>query len=157
MNIQGRRKTPKYLKKSCYHHIKCIIPIFMAAFMWSRPLIACKALGNCKDTSYNSIHKFMYCLVAFCSRWTLVIILVFADVFVSALWILYSTLILNNCFIMTILSFCSLLQFLLYLSYPIWDFLSLSIYVCIFGCTREGRINHLTPQPMLWSIRSLPL
>ena len=37
-NIQGRRKTPKYLKKGCYHHIKCIIPTFMAAFMWSRPL-----------------------------------------------------------------------------------------------------------------------
>ena len=37
-NIQGRKKTPKYLKKSCYHHIKCIVPTFMAAFMWSRPL-----------------------------------------------------------------------------------------------------------------------
>ena len=37
-NIQGRRKTSKYLKKSCYHHIKCIVPTFMAAFMWSRPL-----------------------------------------------------------------------------------------------------------------------
>ena len=33
-----RRKTPKYLEKSCYHHIKCIVPTFMAAFMWSRPL-----------------------------------------------------------------------------------------------------------------------
>ena len=38
MNMQGRRKTPKYLNKSCYHHIKCILPTFMAAFMWSRPL-----------------------------------------------------------------------------------------------------------------------
>ena len=33
----GRRKTPKYLQKSCYLHIKCIVPIFMAAFMWSKP------------------------------------------------------------------------------------------------------------------------
>ena len=129
----------------------------MVAFIWSRHLIASKALGNCKDTSYNSIHKFMYCLVAFCSRWTLVIILVFADVFVSSLWILYSTLILNNYFVKTILSFCSLLQFLLYLSYLVWDFLSLPIHACIFACTGEGRINHLTPQPMIWSIRSLPL
>ena len=38
MNIRGRRKTPKYLEKNCYHHIKCIVPTFMAAFMWSRPL-----------------------------------------------------------------------------------------------------------------------
>ena len=37
-NIRGRRKTPKYLEKSCYHHFKCIVPTFMAAFMWSRPL-----------------------------------------------------------------------------------------------------------------------
>ena len=37
-NIRGRRKTPKYLEKSCYYHIKCIVPTFMAAFMWSRPL-----------------------------------------------------------------------------------------------------------------------
>ena len=37
-NIQRRRKSPKYLKKSCYHHIKCIVPTFMAAFMWSKPL-----------------------------------------------------------------------------------------------------------------------
>ena len=37
-NIQGRRKTPKYLEKNCYHHIKCIVPTFMAAFMRSRLL-----------------------------------------------------------------------------------------------------------------------
>ena len=36
-NIRGRRKSPKYLEKSCYHHIKCIVPTIMA-FMWSRPL-----------------------------------------------------------------------------------------------------------------------
>ena len=38
MDTRGRRKTPKYLKKSCYHHIKCFVPTFMAAFTWSRPL-----------------------------------------------------------------------------------------------------------------------
>ena len=37
-DTRGRRKTPKYIKKSYYHHIKCIVPTFMAAFMWSRPL-----------------------------------------------------------------------------------------------------------------------
>ena len=37
-NKRGRRKTPKYLEKNCYHHIKCIVFAFMAAFMWSRPL-----------------------------------------------------------------------------------------------------------------------
>ena len=36
--IQGRRKIPKYLEKSYYHHIKCIVPTFMAVFMWSRLL-----------------------------------------------------------------------------------------------------------------------
>ena len=38
MDTRGKRKTPKYLEKSCYHHIKCIVPTFMAAFMWSRSL-----------------------------------------------------------------------------------------------------------------------
>ena len=33
-----KKETPKYLGKSCYHHIKCIVPTLMAAFMWSRPL-----------------------------------------------------------------------------------------------------------------------
>ena len=37
-NTRGRRKTQKYLEKSCYHYIKCIVPTFMATFMWSRPL-----------------------------------------------------------------------------------------------------------------------
>ena len=37
-NTRGKMKTPKYLEKSCYHHIKCIIPTFMTAFIWSRPL-----------------------------------------------------------------------------------------------------------------------
>ena len=37
-DTRGRRKTPKYLGKSCYCHIKCIVPTLMAAFMQSRPL-----------------------------------------------------------------------------------------------------------------------
>ena len=37
-NIHGRRKTPKYLEKSCYYHIKCIVSTFMATFMQSIPL-----------------------------------------------------------------------------------------------------------------------
>ena len=28
----------KYLRKSCYHCIKCTVATFMAAFMWRRPL-----------------------------------------------------------------------------------------------------------------------
>ena len=28
----------KYLRKSCYHRIKCIAAPFLAAFMWRRPL-----------------------------------------------------------------------------------------------------------------------
>ena len=34
----SRRKTRKYLKKSCYHCIKCTATIFLTAFMWRRPL-----------------------------------------------------------------------------------------------------------------------
>ena len=34
----GKKEDSKYLEKSFYHHIKCIVPTFMAAFMWSRPL-----------------------------------------------------------------------------------------------------------------------
>ena len=37
-DTRGRRKTPKYLGKSCYRHIKCTVPTLMTAFMWSRPL-----------------------------------------------------------------------------------------------------------------------
>ena len=37
-DTRGKMETLKYLKKSYYHHIKCIVPTFMAAFMWSRPL-----------------------------------------------------------------------------------------------------------------------
>ena len=37
MSIQKERK-PKYLRKDCYHHIKCIVATFLAAFMWRKPL-----------------------------------------------------------------------------------------------------------------------
>ena len=33
-----RRGSHKYLRESCYHHIECIAIIFLAAFMWKRPL-----------------------------------------------------------------------------------------------------------------------
>ena len=33
-----RKGTQKYLRKSCYHRIKCTEATFLAAFMWRRPL-----------------------------------------------------------------------------------------------------------------------
>ena len=33
-----RKETRKYLRKSCYHRIKCTAVIFLAAFMWRIPL-----------------------------------------------------------------------------------------------------------------------
>ena len=30
--------TQKYLRKNCYHRIKCIAATLLAAFMWKRPL-----------------------------------------------------------------------------------------------------------------------
>ena len=33
-----RKETQKYLRKSCYHHIKCTAATFLATFMWRRPL-----------------------------------------------------------------------------------------------------------------------
>ena len=33
-----RKEIQKYLRKSCYHRIKCIAATFLAAFMWRRPL-----------------------------------------------------------------------------------------------------------------------
>ena len=33
-----RKGTQKYLRKSCYHRIKCIETTFLAAFMWRRLL-----------------------------------------------------------------------------------------------------------------------
>ena len=33
-----RKGTRKYLRESCYHRIICTATIFLAAFMWRRPL-----------------------------------------------------------------------------------------------------------------------
>ena len=33
-----RMEARKYLRKSCYHRIKCSAANFLAAFMWRRPL-----------------------------------------------------------------------------------------------------------------------
>ena len=33
-----RKETQKYIRKSCYHHIKCIVITFLAAFMWRKHL-----------------------------------------------------------------------------------------------------------------------
>ena len=33
-----RKETQKYLKKNCYHRIKCTAATFLDAFMWRRPL-----------------------------------------------------------------------------------------------------------------------
>ena len=33
-----RKGTQKYLRKNCYHHIKCTAASFLDAFMWRRPL-----------------------------------------------------------------------------------------------------------------------
>ena len=32
------RETQKYLRKSCYHHIECIVTTFLTAFMWRKSL-----------------------------------------------------------------------------------------------------------------------
>ena len=36
-----RRRTQKYLGKSCYYRIKCTITAFLAALMWRRPSEQC--------------------------------------------------------------------------------------------------------------------
>ena len=33
-----RKETQKYLRKSCYHRIKCTTTTFLAAYMWRKPL-----------------------------------------------------------------------------------------------------------------------
>ena len=38
MHIRERKKSKKYLRKSCYHRIKCTAATFLAACMWKRPL-----------------------------------------------------------------------------------------------------------------------
>ena len=34
----GRMRARKYLRKNCYHHIKCSAANFLATFMWRKPL-----------------------------------------------------------------------------------------------------------------------
>ena len=38
MDLKGRWESPKDLRKSCSHRIKCTVTIFLAAFMWKRHL-----------------------------------------------------------------------------------------------------------------------
>ena len=38
MDLKGRWESPKDLRKSCCHRIKCTVTIFLAAFMWRRHL-----------------------------------------------------------------------------------------------------------------------
>ena len=38
MDLKEREDSPKYLRKSCYHRIKCTITTFLAVFMWRRHL-----------------------------------------------------------------------------------------------------------------------
>ena len=37
MSMQKER-NPKYLRKDCYHRIKCMLATFLTAFIWRRPL-----------------------------------------------------------------------------------------------------------------------
>ena len=34
----GRMGAQKYLKESCYHHIKCYVANFLTVLMWRKPL-----------------------------------------------------------------------------------------------------------------------
>ena len=38
MDLKERRESPKDLRKSCCHRIKCIVTTFLTAFMWRRHL-----------------------------------------------------------------------------------------------------------------------
>ena len=38
MDLKEREEDPKDLRKSCYHHIKCTVTTFLAAFIWRRHL-----------------------------------------------------------------------------------------------------------------------
>ena len=49
MYLKGRWESPKDLRKSCCHRIKCTITIFLAAFMWRRHLNS--------DTLVTTTHK----------------------------------------------------------------------------------------------------
>ena len=49
MDLKGRWESPKDLRKSCCHRIKCTVTIFLAAFMWRRHLNS--------DTQVTTTHK----------------------------------------------------------------------------------------------------
>ena len=49
MDLKGRWESPKDLRKSCCHCIKCTVTIFLAAFMWRRHLNS--------DTLVTTTHK----------------------------------------------------------------------------------------------------
>ena len=36
MDLKEREESPKDLRKSYYHHIKCTVTTFLTAFMWRR-------------------------------------------------------------------------------------------------------------------------
>ena len=38
MDLKERWESPKDLRKSCCHHIKCTVTTFLIAFMWRRHL-----------------------------------------------------------------------------------------------------------------------
>ena len=38
MDLKERGKSPKDLRKSCCHHIKCTVTTFLTVFMWRRHL-----------------------------------------------------------------------------------------------------------------------
>ena len=38
MDLKDRRESPKDLRKSCCHRIKCIVTTFLTTFMWRRHL-----------------------------------------------------------------------------------------------------------------------
>ena len=38
MDLKEREESPKDLRKSYYHHIKCTVTTFLTAFMWRRHL-----------------------------------------------------------------------------------------------------------------------
>ena len=38
MDLKERRESPKDLRKSCCHRIKCTVTTFLVAFMWKRHL-----------------------------------------------------------------------------------------------------------------------
>ena len=49
MDLKGRQESPKDLRKSCCHRIKCFVTTFLTAFMWRRHLNS--------DTLVTTIHK----------------------------------------------------------------------------------------------------